>query len=244
MNLILLQEDDFQDQPRSNNDPAKVILLGQRAQHIQQVLKAEVGQQLKVGLLGGQHGMGTVRSIEPMQCELDVSLNSPPPAKLPLTLLLALPRPKVARRIIHAATELGVSEIILLNSYRVEKSYWQSPLVDDAHLHNAMLEGLSQSGDTMLPTLQRQRLFKPFVEDQLPELLQQRRGLVAHPYASPLVASTPLTTPTLLAIGPEGGFIPYEFEKLLEAGLQGFSLGERILKVETALPTLIAKLFY
>lgn len=237
MNLILLQAEDFIGGDRVEFDD-------DRARHIHQVLQPELGDRLRCGLLGGLIGDGEVIQLQP-RVQLRVSLNTPAPAKLPLTLLLALPRPKAARRIIRSATELGVAEIIVLNSYRVEKSYWQSPLVDGAHLQAAMLEGLEQCGDTVLPRLSRARLFKPFVEDQLPALLSQRRGFLAHPYAHASLAdlAPDPQQQSLLVIGPEGGFIPYEVEKLAEAGCQGFSLGPRILKVETAVPALIAKLF-
>ncbi len=196
------------------------------------MLRAKVGDQLKVGLLEGNCGEGEVTLLTEAVAELRVQLHRPPPAKLPLTLVLALPRPKAARRILRAATELGVSDIILLNSYRVEKSYWQSPLVAQAQLQAALLEALEQTGDTRLPSLRRELRFKPFVEDQLPALLVNTRGLLAHPYAT--TALTSASGNTLLAIGPEGGFIPYEIEKLQEAGLRGFHLGSRVLRTETA----------
>lgn len=235
MNRILLEAADF-----TQSDT--VVLRDHRAAHIRQVLRASPGDRLKVGLLGGDCGDGELLDIGDTGATLRVSLHRSPPAKLPLTLLLALPRPKAARRIIRAATELGVRDIVLLNSYRVEKSYWQSPLVDDSRLVAAMREGLEQSGDTVLPGLTRARLFKPFVEDQLPSLLADKTGLLAHPHSA---CSQPQARgETVLAVGPEGGFIPYEVEKLAQAGFQPFSLGERILKVETALPTLIGKLWY
>ena len=105
-----------------------------------------------------------------------------------------------------------------------------------------MLEGLEQAGDTVLPSLRRATRFKPFVEDELPSLLSDKLGLLAHPYAEQGPPQA-VKQNCLLAIGPEGGFIPYECEKLIAAGMQSFSLGPRILKTETAVSTLIGRLF-
>ncbi|MEX1666484.1 16S rRNA (uracil(1498)-N(3))-methyltransferase [Zhongshania arctica] len=239
MNLLLLQPEDL---GTHSDDINRVTLSDWRAQHIREVLRASSGDTLKVGLLNGLIGTATITAISNDKVSLEFELHKPPPPKLPLTLLLALPRPKMARRIIRAATELGAAEIILLNSYRVDKSYWQSPLVSDETLHKAMLEGLEQAGDTHLPILQRATRFKPFVEDQLPNLLKNKIGLLAHPYADQGPPHS-VSQACLLAIGPEGGFIPYECEKLIAAGLQSFSLGPRILKTETAVSTLIGRLF-
>ena len=170
MNLLLLQPEDL------GADSNHVTLNDARAAHIRTVLRAAIGDSLKIGLLNGLTGNATITALSDNGLSLEFELHTPPPAKLPLTLLLALPRPKMARRIIRAATELGVAEIILLNSYRVEKSYWQSPLVSDETLHSAMLEGLEQAGDTVLPSLRRATRFKPFVEDELPSLLSDKLG--------------------------------------------------------------------
>ena len=85
------------------------------------------------------------------------------------------------------------------------------------------------------------RRFKPYVEDLLPDLLRGKRALLAHPGDYPACPRGP-DGETLLVIGPEGGFIPYEVEKLQLAGCRTVSLGPRILRVENALTSLLGRL--
>lgn len=215
-------------------------LTGRRAMHLRQVLQAKPGDGLQVGEIDGQIGRGIVTAIDKHSAELQVTLHSEPPPKLPVTLLLALPRPKMLRRILRAAAEFGVAEIHLLNSYRVEKSYWQTPVLAPATIRDYLLQGLEQSRDTILPPVHLHPRFKPFVEDQLPGLISGRDALLAHPGDAPL-APTGLEHPTTLVIGPEGGFIPYEVDKLLAAGCRQVSLGPRILRVENAVAALLGR---
>ncbi|MDY3198950.1 MAG: 16S rRNA (uracil(1498)-N(3))-methyltransferase, partial [Pseudomonadaceae bacterium] len=167
--------------------------------------------------------------------------DQPPPPKLPLTLLLAMPRPKMFRRILQHCATLGVAQIVLLNSYRVEKSFWQTPFLQPDSIRENLLLGLEQARDTVLPELHIEKRFKPFVEDRLPELLGDSLGLVAHPGDYPPCPRA-VDGAVTLAIGPEGGWIAYEVDKLIEAGLQPVQLGERILRVETAVTALVARL--
>lgn len=235
MNLLLLEDDDFVASDR-------VRLSGRRLKHMLEIHQAEVGDQLRVGRLGGLMGQAKVLSLNPDSTELQVQLDQPPPAKLPLTLLLAMPRPKMLRRILQHCASLGVAEIILLNSYRVEKSFWQTPFLQPEQIRHNLLLGLEQARDTVLPQVRIEKRFKPFVEDQLPALLNGKQGLLAHPGPYPACPRA-VTQPLLLAIGPEGGWIPYEVDKLCQAGLQPVQLGERILRVETAVTALIGRLF-
>ncbi len=171
-----------------------------------------------------------------------MTLDTAPPPKLPLRLVLALPRPKMLRRILRTVAELGVAELHLIHSFRVEKSYWQTPALRPETLRGYLLQGLEQSRDTVLPALQCHRRFKPFVEDVLPGLASGRRALLAHPGDYP-PCPRGLQQDTLLVIGPEGGFIPYEVEHLAAAGCEAVSLGPRILRVENALSALLGRLF-
>lgn len=235
MNLILLHADEL----LSGN---RVTLCDARFLHIRDVLRAGEGDSVKVGIVNGARGIAQITTLAKDHVELQYHCAEAPPAKLPLTVILALPRPKAARRLCRTIAELGAQKLILLNSYRVEKSYWQSPLLEPDKLHNYFIQGLQQAGDTTLPDIQIEKRFKPFVEDRLPEIARNTRALVAHPYGE-TTSHKSQCMPTVLAIGPEGGFIPYEIEKLNAAGLQTVQIGERILTTETAVPVLIAKLF-
>jgi 16S rRNA (uracil1498-N3)-methyltransferase len=235
MNLILLFPEDLVDALRAR-------LSGRRLKHVLEVHRANPGDQLAVGLLGGKIGTGTVTLIDRTVLEMDVRLDRDPPAALALTVILALPRPKVLRRVLYSLSVLGAKRIILLNAARVEKSYWQSPfLTPEAVMHQLVL-GLEQSCDTVLPEVILKPLFKPFVEDDLTEIMRGTLALAAHPGAGksfPRQVSGPVT----LAVGPEGGFVPYEIERLVSRGFTVVSLGERVLNVETAMPALVSRLF-
>ena len=205
MNLILLQACDF-------IAPDRVALRGRRHQHIQQVHRASTGDLLRVGLEGGDIGQGKVISIDTDTVELQVELQRPAPSALPLTLVLALPRPKMLKRVIQHVTALGVKRLYLVNAYRVEKSYWQTPWLAAEKLREQCLLGLEQAVDTQMPQVELRKRFKPFVEDELPEIAAGTQKLVAHPVTQrPCPVDTPQAT--TLAVGPEGGFIPYEVEK-------------------------------
>ncbi|PAV47164.1 16S rRNA (uracil(1498)-N(3))-methyltransferase [Pseudomonas sp. HAR-UPW-AIA-41] len=235
MNLLLLEDGDFV-------APDRVRLQGRRLQHLREVHRAECGDSLRVGRLGGMMGRGELLSLDAAQAELQISLDTPPPAKLPLTLVLAVPRPKMLKRVLQTVSAMGVARLVLLNSYRVEKSFWQTPFLEPASIREQLILGLEQARDTVLPEVTLEKRFKPFVEDRLPALAEGTLGLTGHPGEYPACPRA-VDGPVTLAIGPEGGWIPYEVELLRLAGLQPVQLGERILRVETAVPALLARLF-
>ena len=235
MNLLLLEDDDFVAADR-------VQLSGRRLKHLLEVHRAEAGDSLRVGRLNGLMGTGQLLSLDDQRAELSLTLDQTPPSKLPLTLLLALPRPKMLRRVLQTVSTMGVPRLVLLNSYRVEKSFWQTPFLQPAAIREQLILGLEQARDTVLPEVLIEQRFKPFVEDRLPALAAGSLGLVGHPGDYPPCPRA-VEQAVILAIGPEGGWIPYEVEKLREAGLQPVQLGERILRVETAVSALLARLF-
>jgi len=236
MNLILLSKEDF------IKDAKRVRIEGRRLRHVLEVHRASPGDELCVGMLGGKMGTGIIIALTRDYLDMDVRLDLVPPPPLPVTLILALPRPKVLRRVLMTASSMGVKKIILINSYRVEKSFWQSPVLKQGNIEKQLILGLEQARDTIMPEVIARPLFKPFVEDELPAIIEETASLLAHPYAS---APCPrgLAQRATLAVGPEGGFIPYEMEKFTECGFLPVRMGERTLSVESAVPALLSRLF-
>lgn len=218
MNLLLLRPQDFVSASRVR------------------VRREVAGDEILVGVIDGLIGTGRVVARDGDWTELDVALDRDPPPPLAVTLVLALPRPKVLRRVIASATSMGVKHIYLINSWRVEKSYWKSPKLD--HLEDAAIDGLEQARDTLMPKIETRRLFRPFVEK---ELITIGRKLVAHPGAAH-ECPRHIAEPVTLAIGPEGGFIDEEIASLRRIGFEPVSIGPRILRVETAVVAILARL--
>ena len=224
MNRSLLFEDDFL-------DSIHVRLTGRRLEHVRRVHRAAAGDTLVVGVAGGRIGRGEVTRLDDDALEMSVALDRDPPPPLPVTLVLALPRPKVLNRVIAGATAMGIKRIFLINAWRVEKSYWKSPRLSDENLLLQRVLGLEQARDTVLPAIETRRFFRPFVEDELPAVAKGTRALVAHPGGADIDGDS---TPVTLVIGPEGGFIAEEVASLERAGFRTVSLGDRILRVESA----------
>ena len=215
---------------------------GRQLAQLLTVHNSAVGDSVRVGMVDGQMGNGRLLSIDAQHATLEVVFNLAPPSPLPLTLILALPRPKMLRRTLQTVATMGVKQLYLINSFRVEKSYWQSPLLAPEAIAEDFRLGLEQARDTVLPQLHVRKRFKPFVEDELPALVKNTTALLAHPVADQRCPIN-IHAPTTLVIGPEGGFISYEVELLEAAGCSTVHLGSRILRVETAVPALISRLF-
>ncbi len=234
MNLILLDDADFCAETRA-------VLDGRRLAHVREIHRAAVGDVLRVGRLGGSVGEARVVRIDAETLELEVRLDAAPPPPSPVELVVALPRPPSLRKVLQQATAMGVKRFSFIASRRVEKSFWHSRALRPDALRQQLVLGLEQARDTILPEIELHSRFRPFVEDELPARLEHAPGLVAQPDAPdpcPRGAAGPLT----LVVGPEAGFIPFEVELLRAQGVVEIGLGPRVLRVETAVVALLARL--
>lgn len=240
MNIILAEAREVVDN--------RLTLTDHRAKHIVKVLHADVGEQLRVGVIGGNMGCGTVAVIKntyPFTVVLDLTLNEPPRTVPTIDLILALPRPIMLKRILSQVTALGVGTIHLIHANRVEKSFWEAGILQPREYQGHLLHGLEQAVDTRVPEIRLHRQFKPFIEDFFPSLATDYHHLLlAHPPAK-LTFSEVIDDKygrIALAVGPEGGWVEYEVQKFQEQGFSCCTIGERILKVDTAVVALHARI--
>ncbi len=221
-----------------------VLLSDARAEHIRRVLHAVSGQLISTGTLNGQAGVSRVLNVT----ESGVLLSLEHTVAIPepwFDLVLAVPRPKVLKRLFPQLAALGVGRLVLLNAYKVEKCYFSSQWLDPLGYRPLLIEGLTQAGLTRVPEVQIRPRFKHFVEDELDSQFPSSLRLLAHPGPrSVLSKETSAEARPLLAVGPEGGWTPYEKNMLLEHGFELFSLGERILRSDTACIALVSVLEY
>lgn len=235
MNVVLIE-------PEELGADGTARIGGRRLAHVREILGGGPGDRVRVGIVGGRLGDAEILSSSEREMVLRPTLDEDPPPPAPLSLLLALPRPKILRRVLQSAASMGVKRLVLLGSWRVERSYFASPLLAPAALREQLLLGLEQGRDTIVPEATVRRLFKPFVEDELDRAFPEPSRLLAHPAgAAPIEALAPRGPRAALAVGPEGGWTPYEADRLRERGFEPFSLGPRALRVDAAVPYAIGQ---
>jgi RsmE family RNA methyltransferase len=235
MNLILFEKDEI-------NPDGRVSLTGTRARHVREVLKAAEGGRIRIGVVDGPTGTATVTEEgDPLRLECD--LTDPVPPIPGVDLLLAMPRPKVMNRLWPVLASLGVGRILISNAWKTERSYFDTHVLGPEHIRAGLIEGLQQARDTRLPQVSVHRQFRKLIEDELDAFGPYAAKLAAHPGAGAFPAETLAALPregrVLLAVGPEGGWTPFELELLAAHGFEAVSWGPRALRTDTACAVLL-----
>lgn len=234
MNLLLLTPNELRGDDRAE-------IRDDRVDHVRRILKAAPGDSLRVGRLNGRLGVGRIETVDRAKVILTIAWDDPPPAPLTATLALALPRPKFLGRILQSATEIGIKEIVLFASRRVEKSYWSSSLLAPEAIDRHLRLGLEQGRDTHLPSVHLERRFRGFAEGRLPPLLERGEVVVAHAGGADTFPEDPASVAAAV-IGPEGGLLDHEVEALTKRGARLVAFGPRTLRVETAVSVVLGRL--
>ena len=234
MNLLLLEKEEL-------SASGEVRVSGRRHRQLRDVIKVRPGKLCRAGILGGMRGHAEVLSCEEDFTLLRFTEEDPPPPPLPMTLVIALPRPQTYTKVLNCAVEMGVKRIDFINSYKVEKSFWQGSRLAEEYVQNELRLALEQAGDTVMPQVHFHPRFKSFVEDELPKISPGAARIAGIPGAAE-VPEHFSGSPVILAVGPEGGFTDYENAFLLGHGFVGVTLGPHILRTEFAVAALLARL--
>jgi 16S rRNA (uracil1498-N3)-methyltransferase len=235
MNLLIINADEL-------DDRGTVTLAGRRARHVLEVLRGKRGQTVRVGVLNGPKGTGTIEEAGKTQvtirCHFD--LDAPPIPRIDV--LLALPRPKVMKRLWAPLASMGISRLYLTNAEKVERNYFDTHWLEPAHREPLLIEGLEQAGDTRLPAVRVIRRLKPFLEDELDSECAGSRRWIAHPGEETDWGRfrVEIAERVMLALGPEGGWTEFELKMFDRAGFSRISLGTRTLRTDTACIALLA----
>jgi len=236
VNLILIERAEL-------DDASRATLGGARAAHAIDVLRARPGHVLRVGIIDGPMGEGQVERVTPHEITLSCAFTAEPPRPA-VDLLLALPRPKVLKRLWAQVAALGVDRLVLTNAARVERNYFDAQALDPRIYRPLLIEGLQQARDTHVPQVRIERQFRKFVEDDLDAFFGPGARLLAHPDVASLTVHAALSrrpaSRVLLAVGPEGGWNDFELRLLEARGFVCVSMGQRTLRSDTAVIALLA----
>ncbi|MCS6770448.1 MAG: 16S rRNA (uracil(1498)-N(3))-methyltransferase [Kiritimatiellae bacterium] len=227
MNLILLRAEDVDECRRAR-------IGGPAARHVREVLRAKVGDTLRIGLQDGPIGIGRITELRNSEIIIECEFQPEAPRRPPVSLLIALPRPKAMKRLWPQVAALGVDRIFVTNAARVDRNYFDTHVLEPAFFTPLLIEGLQQAQDTRIPIVEIHRRLKPLIEDRLAAWPTPGSRILLHPPAPTPLLRAPARRPALIAIGPEGGWTPYEVDLFVRHGFLAASLGKRTLRTDTA----------
>ena len=237
MNIILLGDEDFK-------TSGVAVLRDRRHVHIKEILKPEIGDMVRVGIINGKVFNAEISAQDPECTELHLKNAGAAPPRPNTDVIMAMVRPRIVRQILISLTSLGVRNIFFVNAWKVPKPYFSQRLFDGNEYKDYLYIGLEQSCQTYLPNVSIHRRFNHFIEEELEKRVRREsRRWVAHPGGGTQVELNHASEDNhLLAFGPEGGWTEGEVQLLEEKGFKRISLGPRILRVETAVPYLFGRL--
>jgi RsmE family RNA methyltransferase len=205
----------------------------------------------------------TIETKDYQHGEDDKSSSSSSSARIPVSLILAVPRPLQLGRILPMISQLGVDHLVLTSAQKVPKDYFGSHLFRRPKvMRERLIEGLCQSGDVQLPTIHVIRNLTQFLDHDIDRLfpLESYARVIAHPQRNQQSKEVPPpllrmrhvqfphhpTTPTngamtlskkiVIAVGPEGGWTePEELNLFInQHGFQPITMGSRTLRTDCA----------
>ena len=238
MNIIILTEKDLVEKKRYEVGDDRFI-------HIKNILKSDVGDVVEIGLLNSSIGTAKILEINETKVLLEIiSFTAKIATSHKVDIICALPRPQTLKKVLNTCATMGVSNLYLIRSEKVEKSYFHSPLLNEENYTKYLIEGLSQGKRIDLPKVTIHNKFKVFFENDFGKIRNNSNCLLAHPDAENYLNKIELDNSKniLLAIGPEGGWNDFEINLMEKKGFIKYKLSENILRVENAVTAALSQI--
>ena len=223
MNIVLFNEEEL-DRPLPKDDA--------RALHVLNVIGCRQGDSFDIGLIDGPRGKARIEAATHRGLELDFHFSETVPKLYPVTMIIGLPRPPSARRILKDLTTQGADSLHFVATDKGEKSYLKSRLWTDGEYERLLREGAEQAFCTRLPKVVIHESLKACIE-QLGDATD-RLALDNYEAAMPLGAFQASQERCVLAIGSERGWSTAERNLLRKNSFKLVNIGDRVLKTETA----------
>ena len=240
MNFVVIESDILCENER-------VVLRGKRAQEIATEHELHEGKTVGIVLLGFQSGSAKVLRLSNEEIIFEINTLKPPPKKIVEVAIVGVSRPQTIKKVIQSAVTMGVKELHFVKSELGEKSYLQSKALLEDEIKDEIEKAVEQCGDPIPPEVSIHSTFERFFGETIIELSKrypEGQRIVAHTRSGEVLGRTCLvkqTQPVFIAVGCELGWSEGEIKKLMSLGFKEISLGERILRVETAFIALVAQ---
>jgi len=226
LNLILLPEP----VPRVKWDKSSELF-----HHLEKTLKVRQGSTIDCAVENGPRGKGTIEVIDDDEMEVSFQWSSPhPPDFLPVHLLVGLSRPQTCRKILEQASTMGVEEIHFFGAQKGEPSYASSTLWTTDEWQQKIRAGVAQAFSSHIPICKHHQ----DLESLLSEIKEKKGIRIGMDNYEALGKLEPCAVEEsesiFLAVGAERGWSGDERNQLRENGFTLKHLGQRVLRVETA----------
>lgn len=242
MNLMIIEKHEIDGQNL-------IVLSGKRFKHLKNILRCEVGSFVEVGLLGGEVGKAQVLELTSKNITLKCSfLKTFLSLESELDIICALPRPQTLKTLLQISAAMNVRDIYIISSNRVEPCYFNASVMEPEKMRKHLIKGLSQGKNTRLPKVHVYKQFKNFISKTMPTFCDQdgcqTSKFLFDPYAENMIESKQLgdRKHIVIAIGPEGGWVPFECDFMKEHGFDSCRLGPWPLRVEHAVVSAVSQI--
>jgi len=238
MNLLLFRENEL-------SSDGVILINDSRVEHLLKILKVRLNSSIKVGQVGGEIGLAQVVAIGSQGVSLQIESLDMPSVDANVTMLLAMPRPQMLKRVLELIPQFGVSELHLVSSKKVEKSYFSSPLLKEENYSPYLIRGMQQAMVTTEPKVFIWKSFYDFQKSSGAVVAEDELGIIAEVGGNETLLSLKNqilnVNKVRFAVGPEGGWTDDEIVFFQSKGFSLVNLGKRVLRVDMAVCSLLAQ---